>query len=148
MAANVESMFYVRQAPWHGLGVRVEAAPSSKEALRLSGLDWNVIQQPIKTRGGVEIPWVQGQSPGCGQPGAGSGHRPVPGGTERRSLCLYRCAAGRGREVRNRRLPAKRQEDLAVGQAPRPVHHRGGTRWSPTWCSATPTTAADPSRWL
>ena len=56
MAANVESMFYVRQAPWHGLGVRVEAAPSSEEALRLSGLDWNVIQQPIKTRGGVEIP--------------------------------------------------------------------------------------------
>ena len=56
MAANVESMFDVRQAPWHGLGVRVEAAPSSEEALRLSGLNWNVIQQPIKTRGGVEIP--------------------------------------------------------------------------------------------
>ena len=43
MAANVESMFYVRQAPWHGLGVRVEAAPSSEEALRLSGLDWQVV---------------------------------------------------------------------------------------------------------
>ena len=56
MAANVESMLYVRQAPWHGLGVRVETAPSSEEALRLSGLNWNVIQQPIKTRGGVEIP--------------------------------------------------------------------------------------------
>ena len=36
MPANVESMFYVRQAPWHGLGVRVEEAPSSQEALRLS----------------------------------------------------------------------------------------------------------------
>ena len=24
MAANVESMFYTRKAPWHGLGVRVE----------------------------------------------------------------------------------------------------------------------------
>jgi len=24
MAANVESMFYTRTAPWHGLGVRVE----------------------------------------------------------------------------------------------------------------------------
>ena len=56
MAANVESMFYVRQAPWHGLGVRVEAAPSSEEALRLSGLDWNVIQQPIKTRAAWKSP--------------------------------------------------------------------------------------------
>ena len=44
MPANVESMFYVSQAPWHGLGVRVEEAPSSQEALRLSGLDWQVIQ--------------------------------------------------------------------------------------------------------
>lgn len=56
MAANVESMFYVRQAPWHGLGVRVEAAPSSEEALRLSGLDWQVVQQPIMTTGDIPIP--------------------------------------------------------------------------------------------
>lgn len=55
MPANVESMFYVRQAPWHGLGVRVEAAPSSEEALRLSGLDWQVIQQPIMTTGNVPV---------------------------------------------------------------------------------------------
>ena len=33
MSANVESMFYVREAPWHGLGTRVEAALGSKEAL-------------------------------------------------------------------------------------------------------------------
>ena len=56
MPANVESMFYVRQAPWHGLGVRVEEAPSSQEALRLSGLDWQVIQQPIATVDGTPIP--------------------------------------------------------------------------------------------
>ena len=53
MPANVESMFYVRQAPWHGLGVRVEEAPSSQEALRLSGLDWQVIQQQITTVDGT-----------------------------------------------------------------------------------------------
>lgn len=47
MAANVESMFYVRETPWHGLGTKVAEAPCSKEALRLSGLDWNVIQEPI-----------------------------------------------------------------------------------------------------
>ena len=55
MPANVESMFYVRQAPWHGLGVRVEAAPRSEEALRLSGLDWQVVQQPIMTTGDIPI---------------------------------------------------------------------------------------------
>lgn len=43
MAANVETMFYTRVAPWHGLGVRVESALSSQEALQASGLDWNVI---------------------------------------------------------------------------------------------------------
>lgn len=56
MAANVESMFYVgRKAPWHGLGVSVEEAPKSKEALRLSGLDWKVIQGDIYTDTGKKI---------------------------------------------------------------------------------------------
>ena len=56
MPANVETMFYVRQAPWHGLGVRVEEAPSSQDALRLSSLDWQVVQQAITTTEGVPIP--------------------------------------------------------------------------------------------
>lgn len=49
MSANVETMFYVRETPWHGLGTKVMEAPSSKEALRLAGLDWNVVQEPIYT---------------------------------------------------------------------------------------------------
>lgn len=49
MAANVESMFYTRETPWHGLGTRVEEAPSSSEALQLAGLDWMVTQEPIYT---------------------------------------------------------------------------------------------------
>ena len=56
MAANVETMFYVRETPWHGLGTRVLEAPSSQEALRLSGLDWNVIQEPIYTKENERIP--------------------------------------------------------------------------------------------
>ena len=28
MAANVETMFYVREKPWHGLGTCVEEAPT------------------------------------------------------------------------------------------------------------------------
>lgn len=50
MAANVESMFYVRETPWHGLGTRVMEAPASKDALRLAGLDWKVLQEPVYTQ--------------------------------------------------------------------------------------------------
>ncbi len=49
MAANIETMFYVRETPWHGLGTRVITAPTSKEALGLAGLDWQVVQEPIYT---------------------------------------------------------------------------------------------------
>lgn len=56
MPANVETMFYTRVAPWHGLGVCVENALNSKEALTASGLDWDVIQQPIMTEDSVPIP--------------------------------------------------------------------------------------------
>lgn len=47
MSANVETMFYVRETPWHGLGTRVEEAPTSADALRLAGLDWTVEGKPI-----------------------------------------------------------------------------------------------------
>lgn len=56
MAANVESMFYTRQKPWHGLGTRVEEAPTSADALHLAGLDWQVKQEPIYTDNGSVIP--------------------------------------------------------------------------------------------
>lgn len=56
MSANVETMFYTRVAPWHGLGVRVENAVNSEDALRLSGLNWNVIQRPIMTDEFATIP--------------------------------------------------------------------------------------------
>lgn len=49
MAANVETMFSVREKPWHGLGKVVMEAPTSAEALHLAGLDWNVVQEPIYT---------------------------------------------------------------------------------------------------
>lgn len=49
MAANVESLFSVREKPWHGLGTIVKEAPASAEALRLAGLDWKVVQEPVYT---------------------------------------------------------------------------------------------------
>lgn len=56
MAANVETMFYTREKPWHGLGVKVADALSSAEALTASGLDWKVVQQEICTSDGLFVP--------------------------------------------------------------------------------------------
>lgn len=47
MAANVETMMYVKNVPWHGLGERVEDALNSKDALRMAGLDWTVDQHKV-----------------------------------------------------------------------------------------------------
>ncbi|MCD8363738.1 MAG: DUF932 domain-containing protein [Lachnospiraceae bacterium] len=56
MAANVESMFYTRTKPWHGLGTRVQEAPNSLSALVLAGLDWRVIQKEVQTADGMPVP--------------------------------------------------------------------------------------------
>ena len=55
MAAEGESMFYVRKAPWHGLGTKVEDAPTSEEALKLAGLNWDVWQEKIYTGDGIVV---------------------------------------------------------------------------------------------
>lgn len=65
MAHEVESLMYVsdesndRFVPWHGLGVAVDHAPTSAEAIRLAGLDWLVEPKPIFTEHAgakIEIP--------------------------------------------------------------------------------------------
>ena len=54
MPANVETMMYIREKPWHGLGKMVTEAPTSADALRFAGLDWSVSQQPVfNARGGI-----------------------------------------------------------------------------------------------
>lgn len=55
MAALVESMMYVREVPWHGLGTKVDEAPNSKEAIKLAELDWNVNPTVIYDANGKEI---------------------------------------------------------------------------------------------
>lgn len=56
MSANLETMFYVRQAPWHGLGTKVEETLSSAKALTAAGLNWNVVQKSIYTDDKILIP--------------------------------------------------------------------------------------------
>lgn len=55
MSAEIETMFYTREKPWHGLGTRVENAPTSEAALSLAGLDWKVIQKPVITEDGLPV---------------------------------------------------------------------------------------------
>ena len=56
MAAEIETMFYTREKPWHGLGTKVMEAPASADALRLAGLDWRVLQEAVCTNTGDIIP--------------------------------------------------------------------------------------------
>jgi phage/plasmid-like protein (TIGR03299 family) len=41
------AMFAAGTPPWHGLGVNVEEAQDSQNAIRLAGLDWEVVQWPV-----------------------------------------------------------------------------------------------------
>ena len=56
MSANVETMMYVREKPWHGLGIMVAEAPNSARALELAGLDWTVESKNVCIAGGRKIP--------------------------------------------------------------------------------------------
>lgn len=55
MAANVETMFYVREKPWHGLGTCVEEAPTSADALRLAGLGLKTSRQMSAARTALSL---------------------------------------------------------------------------------------------
>ena len=56
MSTNVETMFYVREKPWHDLGTEVQEAPTSADALIDAGLDWLVEQKDVYTENGSLIP--------------------------------------------------------------------------------------------
>lgn len=48
MSANVESMMFAGETPWHKLGTYVgDKNVTSEEALKLSGLDWKVGLRPV-----------------------------------------------------------------------------------------------------
>lgn len=61
MSHEVETMFYTsneangRFIPWHGLGTPVQEALTSKEALKVAGLDWKVSSEPVFTLDQTEI---------------------------------------------------------------------------------------------
>lgn len=50
MSANIDSMMYVGETPWHGLGHRYEVAPSTpQEIITAAELGWEVADKPMIT---------------------------------------------------------------------------------------------------
>jgi phage/plasmid-like protein (TIGR03299 family) len=49
------SMFYVDTPPWHGLGTRLAAPPTSREAIEAARLDWTVAKAPLYVVGGTRL---------------------------------------------------------------------------------------------
>jgi phage/plasmid-like protein (TIGR03299 family) len=47
MAANVETMAYYGEMPWHGLGTKVDKLMTADECLVTAGLDWKVTKEKI-----------------------------------------------------------------------------------------------------
>ena len=56
MPANVETMFYTGATPWHGLGEKLEEAPTISEAIEASGLNWEVGTKDLVTVDGQPVP--------------------------------------------------------------------------------------------
>jgi phage/plasmid-like protein (TIGR03299 family) len=56
MAANFETGFSANGiVPWHGLGQIIEASPTSDDAIKIAGLDWEVKPMPIYDGFGHEL---------------------------------------------------------------------------------------------
>jgi phage/plasmid-like protein (TIGR03299 family) len=55
MAANIESMMFYGDRPWHGLGTRLNNPATAAEAMFYARLDWTVIKQPIFLESGQQV---------------------------------------------------------------------------------------------
>ena len=64
MPGYVETMMFVGQTPWHGIGVALDSPPTAEEAIRAAGLNWKVQKQPIFTphRGTNDLKEIPGFS--------------------------------------------------------------------------------------
>jgi phage/plasmid-like protein (TIGR03299 family) len=55
MPAQVETMFYVKETPWHGLGTKLDGSPLLSQAIDASGLDWDVGLKRLVTVDGESV---------------------------------------------------------------------------------------------
>lgn len=49
MSANIETIAYAGETPWHGLGTKIEPNLTPDEMLTVAGLNWTVNRQPLWT---------------------------------------------------------------------------------------------------
>lgn len=56
MSANVQSMFYYGEVPWHGLGTELLGPATAEEAIVASGQDWEVECRALVTDSGIKLP--------------------------------------------------------------------------------------------
>jgi phage/plasmid-like protein (TIGR03299 family) len=55
MTANIESMMYYGDRPWHGLGTRLNNPATAAEAIFYARLDWQVEKMPIYLDTGLHV---------------------------------------------------------------------------------------------
>lgn len=55
MAHEIESMFYVNETPWHSLGVKLNAPPTTRDAMIAAGMDWEVGVKALQTVDGESV---------------------------------------------------------------------------------------------
>lgn len=56
---NAAALMYVREAPWHGLGQRLDEAPTSAVAITTAGLDYSVSVDDLFTSEGTLCPFAR-----------------------------------------------------------------------------------------
>ncbi len=56
MSANVQSMMYTGETPWHGFGKKVEKALTSADAIQAAGLDWGMEKKQLYLENQVIVP--------------------------------------------------------------------------------------------
>lgn len=138
--SSSDSMFSLREAPWHGLGAVLDQPPATiAEAIQASGLGWQVEREPIAVDRGDAATVSDWWEPRCEEiPGYHATVRQdnrtvlgivgaLPDRAERGGVPVRRPAARLEPALRDRWQPQRRPARLGARHAARPC---GGRRRS------------------